>query len=911
MNPLSPRPPRRALLGAAFLLAALLLPVLAFAQDEALSPRLQAHKAEADRKAEFFRQLMIAGRPTSNMDLYDVKHYDVDIDLDPTTELVSGTVTMTAEVTGASLDEADLDLLDNMTVSGATSGGSATTWSHASDVVTVDLDRTYSNGETFVLSVDYSGTPAASWGGFGFDTYDGEDMIWSLSEPYGARTWWPCKDVVGDKADSVDLRYRVPDDLIVAANGVLLSVDSLTTPGKKTYHWHEGHPISSYLVSVTAYPYLVYSDWYVYGANDSMEIQNFIFPGSAGTVPSYTALTPSMIAFMDSVYGAYPFLDEKYGHAEFLWGGAMEHQTCTSMGFWGEDVVLHELSHQWWGDMISPISWNHIWLNEGFAVYSEALWKEYKYGMGEYRAAMNETKYLGPGSVYCYDTSDPNRVMSLDLTYNKANWVLHMLRHVVGNETFFDITRAYYADPAVQYGNAHTDDLQRVAETVSGMDLDDFFDQWVYDEWYPIYTFEWSYEPAAVGYDLTVTIEQKQTNRVFKMPVDVWVEMPTANNTYVVQDTLATQTFVLNVPEEPTNVKLDKLNGGWILKVIQEPVTAPTFDRGILVVNGVRWDSYGAEITSAYEDSAFWGDFDISFWDYWTEPGGGYPSTLPAALGHGAIPADTLKQFSTVIWVGNNYLGDLDGWMNTSILDYLQAGGNAILLTRMGDDFFHPGFWDYLGVSWMGDTEATLYNYVSQHPSLANQSFTSTQSFCSLFDTSFSQGETELLFTSNSSTGNYGTGAYRAPAGGGTHRVNGGRFAFLSGRPYRMNHADLRGNMEYMLEHFFLEPFDPTGVEEGGPAPARFALERNRPNPFNPVTTIRFTVPKRSHVDLKVYETSGRLVRTLASGEYGEGAHAVLWDGRNDTGRSVGSGVYFYRMEAGDFVSKKKMVLIR
>jgi len=904
----------RHLCGAVLALAALFVlapPVPAQDEDEGI-PRVFAGPIEAERKAKAFERLFRAmGKMTRTQEQFDVTYYDLDLDLDPTTSVVTGSVRTDAKPVGVSIDEIDLDLLDNMTVDAVTVDGNPAAFVHANDLLTIDLGATYAPGEVFTVVVDYHGTPDPSWGAFGFDTFEGSPMIWSLSEPFGARSWWPCKDVVGDKADSAEIRVTVPSNLIVASNGVLVEVDSTSAPGKKTYWWHERYPISTYLVSLAAHPYTVFSKWYRYGPTDSMEIQNFVFPSHYSSVNAVVSETPAIMSFFKTIYGEYPFIDEKYGHAEFLWGGAMEHQTCSSMGFWNEYVVAHELAHQWWGDMITPATWHHIWLNEGFATYSEALWSEYKYGIGQYRIDMRNTKYFGPGTIYVQDPTDFSSILNVDLSYNKANWVLHMLRHVVGDATFFDITRAWREYAPTLYGNATTEDFRTVSETISGMDLQDFFHQWIYEEYYPIYTYSWSDQPSGGGWEIALRIDQKQTNTVFKMPIDVWVQFASGDTTIVVQNTLASQTFILQVNKDPIDIRLDRAQGGWILKAIQEPVVNPTFERGILVVNGVDWTNYGSEIRTAYEDSVFWGSHPISFWDLFQAPTGGYPSTLPAPLGtNKAVPSDTLKQFSAVVWVGNNYNGDLEKWLSTSVLDYLRAGGNVLFLSRMGQDFLYSALAEYLGVTWTGDVENTLTNFVSRHPGLVNQSFTASQSFNALFDTVFASGETELLFTSNSAVGVQGSGAWRNPAAGGTHRPNGAKLAFLSGRPYRMNHAHLRANVETILSSFFGEPYNPTGLGDEAPRLV-YELAQNRPNPFNPATTIRFTLPAEERVKIRIYSTSGRLVRDLVDRTMPAGAHQAVWDGKNESGVAAGSGVYFYRMEAGAFSDTKKMVLVR
>lgn len=880
-------------------------PVPAPAPDELnVAPYLAANKA-----ARFARAAAHAAPPTANQLDYDVTWYNLDLNLDPGTSTIAGTVTMTATVTAASISTIELDFENTgMTVSACRAGGSAAAFTHTGDILTITLDRTYNNGEAVTVEVDYSGTPDPSYAAFGFDTYNGDDMIWSLSEPFGARSWWPCKDHPEDKADSVDVTVAVPSPLIVASNGTLVSSTPIIND-PVVYHWHESHPIASYLVSVAAHPYTTYSDWYAYAPSDSMEIQFFVFPDHYSTVYANYAKVKDMLAVYAGLFGEYPFLDEKYGHAEFLWGGGMEHQTCTSLGTWNEGVIAHELAHQWWGDYVTCNDFHHIWMNEGFATYGEALWQENAYGTAAYFDDMLAAQYLGGGTIYVPDTSDWNRIFDSGLSYNKASWVLHMLRHVVGDVTFFDILQSYYSDPQRAYGTVTTEDFRDICEAVSGMDLHQFFHQWIYEEYYPAYAYSWSAATAGMQWDVSLQLDQQQTNYIFKMPVDVTVEFASGDSTFVVWDSLATQSFSLTVDSEPVAVRIDKDN--WILRTVDEPITNPTFHRGVLLVNGVDIDVYGTEIRTAYADSAFSGDHPFTFWDCFpSAPAGGYPAELPAPIGTGPVPADTLAQFSTVVWVGNNYNGDIAAWQGTPIMAYIQAGGNVLLLSRMGTDFLGNVLRDYLGIQWAESSYNTLANCVATYPNLVSMAL-SSQSYCSVFDTTLTQPEAKVLFKDTAAFAvPRGLGVWRRPAAGGTHRADGAQFAFVSGRPYRYNHTQLRDNVETILFDLFGEPLVPTDVGDGAPAPV-FALGQNYPNPFNPHTTLRFTLGAAAVASLRVYDVSGRLVRTLVSRPLAAGPHVLTWDGTDDRGGRVASGVYFYRLTAGARTATRKMILLR
>ncbi len=220
------------------------------------APYLAYHKAEAMRRQAARGALL--GRATANQAVYDARFYDIDLTVNPSTSTITGSVLTRATVISGPLTTLDLDLDNIMTVSGVTAGGVAATFSHLNDVLTINLNRAYATARTVEVGVNYSGNPA-SGGAFGWDSYNGQTLIWTLSEPFGARSWWPCEDWSDDKADSVDLHVTVPTPLIVASNGTLRE-QSPTTARTDTYHWHEGYPISTYLVSMAIHPYSVCSD---------------------------------------------------------------------------------------------------------------------------------------------------------------------------------------------------------------------------------------------------------------------------------------------------------------------------------------------------------------------------------------------------------------------------------------------------------------------------------------------------------------------------------------------------------------------------------------------------------------------------------------------------------------------------
>jgi len=282
--------------------------------------------------------------------------------------------------------------------------------------------------------------------------------------------------------------------------------------------------------------------------------------------------TVQMIEFYAEVFGEYPFIEEKYGMTHFTWGGAMEHQTNTSAtsSWFGFDryLIAHELSHQWWGDYITCQDWQHIWMNEGFASYSEALYAEHLGGTSALHSYMGAIEYRGGGSIFVIDTSSVSAIFSLR-SYDKGAWVLHMLRHHVGDQTFFDILRAYYNDPAFAHGDVNTEEFRDVCEAVSGQDLHEFFQDWIYGQYFPKYYYSYLIEPGLPGeYNVYLHITQYQdiAPLVFDMPVDIGIVRASGDvDTVQVYNDLREQDFMFTIADNaaPTGIRFDPRN--WIL----------------------------------------------------------------------------------------------------------------------------------------------------------------------------------------------------------------------------------------------------------------------------------------------------------------------------------------------------------
>jgi aminopeptidase N len=512
---------------------------------------------------------------------YDALHYDIAIRFDPATEFVSGQVDLLFVCTDATLIELVLHLRDNMVVDSLFVNGDSAGYAHLSlDELSVQLPQALNSDDTAEVTIHYHGYPiggnmeALSW-----DSHQGTDIIWSLSQQEGARTWWPCKDVPYDKATARTV-WTVPDNLYAAGNGLLVSVLTTTEQGWTSYEWLETYPISPYLISVTATNFAYWQDWYVTAANDSLPLYHYVYPEDSANSRADFVDLPDMIAYFASIYGEYPFIAEKYGHAEFPFGGAMEHQTLTSLGAtWitgnhtSNWIIAHELAHQWWGDLVTCATWMDIWLNEGFATYSDALWQGHDLGsqaFSDRMEAFRQTYFWWDENAGRFPIYDPEFAWG-GTVYQKGAWILHMLRWVIGEEAFFDFLlewRDRYA-----YDAATTTDLQETLQDISGMDLSWFFDEWVYLAGYPQY--EWGWQATQIGENTSrvhvsitqVQADTAQTPLVFTMPIQFGVTTQ-GYALHTVTNDQREQLFDFTVAGIPTQVTFDPDN--WLLKTAVE-----------------------------------------------------------------------------------------------------------------------------------------------------------------------------------------------------------------------------------------------------------------------------------------------------------------------------------------------------
>lgn len=496
----------------------------------------------------------------------DVTYLSARWNIDPAVRQISGSIQYSFTVTSPVYDTLQLDLSDSLNVSQVFSRGEEVEFLHANDLLLVSLPG-MGLGDTSSVQIFYSGVPANS--GFGsFVTSlssEGDPIMWTLSQPFGASDWWPAKESFSDKIDSSDYFISIPPGNKAAGIGKLISVDSSSSMAH-IYHWKHRYPIATYLIAVAVANYAEIRRE-VPLREGNLELLNYCYPAQLGEWDWQQTEVIAMLQYFDSLFTPYPFMLEKYGHAQFGWGGGMEHQTMSFMADLGPWLTSHELGHQWFGDAVTCASWTDIWLNEGFATYITGLFFERFNPPAFYywkRNVRDEISALPGGSVIVDDTTSVDRIFDGRLSYAKGAYVLHMLRNTLGEEIFFIGLRTYLETPGLKHGFSQTSDFQEIMENVSGVNLDTFFNQWVYGEGYPNIDIEWK----STDHGLYLNIQQAsslQNAQLFSTTVPVHAYGEQDSTTFLLQIDQLETFFLLNPGFKVQSIKVDP-NANWLAR---------------------------------------------------------------------------------------------------------------------------------------------------------------------------------------------------------------------------------------------------------------------------------------------------------------------------------------------------------
>ena len=656
-------------------------------------------------------------------------------------------------------------------------------FTHSSNILTINLDRTYNIDETAQVKIYYRHNNVSDGA-----VYVSNGFFFTDCEPEGARKWLPCWDKPSDKA-TFDLTVRVPATVKLGSNGRL--ADSTRNVDTIYYNWISNDNVATYLMVITGK--VNYNLDIVYwpkisNPNDSIPIRFYWNQGeNVSSLNTMKIKVPQMMTTYSELFGEHPF--EKNGFAtlnnQFTWGG-MENQTLTSLcpNCWDEGLISHEFAHQWFGDMITCATWADIWLNEGFATYTEALWLEHLYGYSSYKSdILSDASYYlssNPGWAisepsWAIVTPSTNTLFNYAITYMKGACVLHLLRYVMGDADFFDGLYSYANDPNLKYKSAVISDFKDHMSTAYGEDLSWFFDGWIYQPNHPTYQNQYWFSNLSGGnWEVGFVARQTQTNSSFhKMPIEIKLSFATgADTTIRVMNDANDQIYIWSFTRQPNNIIFDPSND-IVLKTATLSVIPP----------------------------------------------------LPVELT--SFTASVINNSVVLNWVTatelNNYGFEVE-----------RASFSASSLR----------VWEKIGFVNGNGTTTSPNNYSFE----------------------------DKIITS-------GKPAYRS----GTYS-------------YRLKQIDNDGQFEYSKT---IE-VDINGVN-------KFELSQNYPNPFNPGTVIEFLLPEdASNVRLSIFNVLGEKVSELVNSALQAGRYRFQWNAQNES-----AGIYFYELRADNFVSIKKMNLLK
>ena len=512
---------------------------------------------------------------------YDALHYRVVIRLDLDQKSFDGETTVSLTSLRDGLEAVVLDAEEFTVAKVVSDWGEPLTFEQSPKELTVHMPRPLKIGETRSFTCYYRGKDPKVGLRFMPATANNPALVFSDSWPDHVHHWFPCFDYPNDKVTD-EIIATVKSGLKVAANGRLVSVVDDPSAGTVTYDWSQDLPHSTYLIFLAAAPYVVVHDAY-----KSLPVDYWVYPDDAKKAGPTYGKTPKMIEFFNRTFG-YDYPWQKYDQISVPSGGGAESTSATAMtqsimvdekqerDFPAIGIVSHELAHQWWGDLITLRSWAHTWMNESFGTYADYLYWRYEKGddegavnlQGKLNAYLREakTRYVRPIVTDHYD--QPGDMFDSH-TYPKGALVLHMLRHLVGDEQFFRILNRFLHAYAFQ--PVDTNDFIRTVKTVTGQNLDWFFDQWLFKPGHPVFEVRSDWDPARQVITLKVAQVQDYTRGipVFRMPVTIGVTTAKGHTTHTLWIREKDEAFELPAAGKPLLVRFDE--GNVLIKELNFP----------------------------------------------------------------------------------------------------------------------------------------------------------------------------------------------------------------------------------------------------------------------------------------------------------------------------------------------------
>ncbi len=544
----------------------LIISLLSYSQTENTD---YSRMIEAEMKSASTLKNFVVNPNTQN---YDITYHELNFNVNPEVYNIAGKV----KTTFTALSDMNTVVFDfykkdgnPFSITSVKNNATSLTFTHSSShELIIDLPTTLNTGSSYTVEITYSGSPEGSaFGSFATGTHGASatPVLWTLSEPYGAREWWPCKQDLNDKVDAIDVYITAPSQYISVSNGLEQTV-VINGNATSTTHFKHNYPIPAYLIAIAVTNYSIFNQQGGLGTVEKpyFPIINYLYPET--DIVNNTDLddTPTIINLYEDLLGDYPYRNEKYGHAQFGWGGGMEHSTVSFMGSFGRRLIAHEMAHQWFGNKVTCGSWKDVWLNEGLTEYMAGVVVENLDGIADFIDwKINKTNSVTSqpgGNLYLTDSqlTNVNRIFSGRLSYDKGAMVTNMIRYRMGDSNFFQALRNYLSDPNLAYGYAITPQFQSHLESASGLSFTEFFNDWVYNEGYPSYNIE-AQNIGNGQAKITVTqIQSDPSVTFFEMPLTVQLNgsgMQTQN--FTLDNTSNNQEFIVNVPFLVTDVVFD------------------------------------------------------------------------------------------------------------------------------------------------------------------------------------------------------------------------------------------------------------------------------------------------------------------------------------------------------------------
>ncbi len=472
---------------------------------------------------------------------YDVHFYDLELSIDPDQQRIEGILKMQAQIVHPThWLVMDLDTL--LKIRHIQEAGQNLEFRRELGRVWIDLKQSRQPGSAIELEIAYGGKPRVAprppWnGGFTWaKTPKGSPWIATTCQMIGADVWWPCKDHVSDEPDSMALHVRVPEPLVVASNGRLFKEEK-NQDQTTTYHWFISNPINIYNVALNIAPYRSITGSLESVAGEKFPVVFYVLPEDYEKGQKLFPEILDHLRFFEKHFGPYPFRADKYGVAQTPHLG-MEHQTIIAYGAnfsngsmtggkdWGFDALHHhELSHEWWGNLVTNADWKDMWIHEGFGTYTQALYLEEKQGMEVYHQYMDNMRRFRSELAVAPKASQTAQQIYRAPIYSKGAWILHSLRFLVGKEVLMkSLRKMAYPDPALeqitdgsQTRLVTTDDFIQICEEMSGKELNWFFEVYARQPKLPTLLVEELKNSIRLSW-------KTPENMPFPMPVEIEIE---------------------------------------------------------------------------------------------------------------------------------------------------------------------------------------------------------------------------------------------------------------------------------------------------------------------------------------------------------------------------------------------------